>query len=220
MTWTVDPDVQTAFEATVATDASFGAGTIVATSGVVADDVAAIWEIPESVALTDGATYAWRVRVKDGFSWSAWAVGTLNYDQDAEAVEITMDDTPSPDTEDPGYDAATVAEKEADFGVFLAAEQSGSSAPSGMCRQAPGSNCGSPPSQPPSARSIDITLYYQQTTYYCVPAVIQTILHYFVGGLEKLRRRRVRGRGHAVAEQDLREDHHRRHLRASPDPTT
>jgi hypothetical protein len=187
LTWEVEPDSQTEFEVEVATNASFGSGTIVAASGETTDDIARIWEIPDSVSLTSGTTYAWRIRVNDGMSWSDWAIGTLKYDASAEVGGINADDTPNADSEDPGYDPATVSQKEAAFEAFLAAEQSGSWGTSEICPQAPGSTCGNPPPSPPSARSLDITLYYQQTRYYCVPAVIQTILHYFVGGNSYIR---------------------------------
>lgn len=60
---------QSHYEVQVSTSSTFG--TLIANSGQVASS-ATVWSIPTSVALANGTTYYWRVRVKDGTSWSLW----------------------------------------------------------------------------------------------------------------------------------------------------
>ena len=46
--------------------------------------------IPGTVALTSGTTYYWRVRVRDGTSWSAWASSSFQWDATAPSATIAV----------------------------------------------------------------------------------------------------------------------------------
>lgn len=75
LTWSYsDPagHAQSHYEVQVSTASDFSS--IYASSGQVASSSTS-WSIPTGTTLTNGTTYYWRVRAKDGTSWSPWSAG-------------------------------------------------------------------------------------------------------------------------------------------------
>ena len=81
LTWTFSDSsghAQSHYEVQVSTSSTYS--TILTQSGQVASATARTWAVPSTVTLSNGTTYYWRVRVKDGTSWSTWASSSFRWD--------------------------------------------------------------------------------------------------------------------------------------------
>lgn len=82
-------DSQSHYELDVDTDSAFAAP--LTYDGAAVASAATSASIPAAVALTSGTTYYWRIRVKNGTSWSAWAQTSFVWDATAPAAPSAPD---------------------------------------------------------------------------------------------------------------------------------
>lgn len=92
LSWTYSDsgsDPQSHYEIDVDTDSGFAAP--IYYDGAATAGTSPSAAIPGTVTLTSGTTYYWRVKVKNGTSWSAWGSSSFVWDTTAPAVPSTPD---------------------------------------------------------------------------------------------------------------------------------
>ena len=161
------------YQVQVSTNSDFSA--IVADSGMILSSSNSYWMIPDAVPFTDGASYYWRVKVRDGSVWSAWSLGTFVWNAAYDGTGIDSSDTPYLTPADLGYTQADADAVNSALLSYKTLDPTGDAASTDGCGPDP---CGE--SYPPPSYDLlpNLFMWHEKHGKWCVPAVVGTILQY------------------------------------------